>query len=205
MKGKKKIGIMGGTFDPIHLGHLLIAEQARQQFQLDKVLFVPAGNPPHKTNREGRASNEQRLHMTGLAIESNPYFQLSGMEMDKEGYTYTCETLEGLTKEHPDTAYYFIIGADSLYDFKGWYHPERICACATILVATRNHTDENLLEAELEMNREWFHSAFEKLAIDTIDISSQQLRKRIQEGKSVRYYIPDNVIAYIEEQKIYRT
>lgn len=199
---------MGGTFDPIHIGHLLIAEQAFQQFALDKVLFMPAGNPPHKKNREGRATNEQRMEMVRMAIENNPHFELSLMEMNESnesGYSYTYITLEKLKERHPDTEYYFIIGADSLYDFKGWAMPERICACATILVATRNHTDEKLLDYELKMNSSWFKGRFEKLLIDNIDISSQQLRKWIREGKSVRYYIPDSVIAYISDQQIYRT
>lgn len=205
MSARKKIGIMGGTFDPIHIGHLLIAEQACQQFHLDKVLFMPAGNPPHKRNREGRASNKQRIEMTRMAIADNPHFELSLMEMNEAGYSYTYITLEKLKEKHPDIEYYFIIGADSLYDFKGWAEPERICACATILVATRNHTDEKLLDYELQMNSSWFHGRFEKLVIDNIDISSQQLRKWIREGKSVRYYTPDSVIAYISDQNIYRT
>lgn len=205
MSARKKIGIMGGTFDPIHIGHLLIAEQACQQFQLDKVLFMPAGNPPHKRNREGGASNEQRIEMTRMAIAGNPHFELSLMEMNETGYSYTYITLEKLKEKHPDTEYFFIIGADSLYDFKGWAKPERICACATILVATRNHTDEKLLDYELQMNSSWFHGRFEKLVIDNIDISSQQLRKWVREGKSIRYYTPDSVIAYISDQNIYRT
>ena len=205
MIAKKKIGIMGGTFDPIHIGHLLIAEQACQQFQLEKVLFMPAGNPPHKKDRTGRASNEQRIEMTRMAIADNPHFELSLMEMNEAGYSYTYITLEKLTEKHPDTEYYYIIGADSLYDFKGWAMPERICACATILVATRNHTDEELLDYELEMNSRWFHGRFEKLVIDNIDISSRQLRKWIREGKSIRYYTPDSVISYISEQNIYRS
>ena len=201
---KRKVGIMGGTFDPIHIGHLLIAEQACQQFDLEKVLFMPAGNPPHKQNRKGRATNEQRATMTGMAIADNPHFELSMLEMHDKGYSYTYLTLEKLREKHPDTEYYFIIGADSLYDFKGWRMPERICACATILVATRNHTDENLLRYEMEMNSQWFHGRFEELCIDNIDISSQQLRKWIKEGRSVRYYTPDSVIAYIEKENIYK-
>ena len=201
---KRKVGIMGGTFDPIHIGHLLIAEQACQQFDLEKVLFMPAGNPPHKQNRKGRATNEQRVTMTGMAIADNPHFELSMLEMHVKGYSYTYLTLEKLKEKHPDTEYYFIIGADSLYDFKGWCMPERICACATILVATRNHTDENLLRYEMEMNSQWFHGRFEELCIDNIDISSQQLRKWIKEGRSVRYYTPDSVIAYIEKEHIYK-
>ena len=112
-KATKKIGIMGGTFDPIHMGHLILGEKAYEQLELDKVLFMPCGNPPHKRNRKGRATDEQRAEMVRLAIEDNPHFELSLIEMHEEGYTYTYRTLEQLNVENPDTEYYFIIGADS--------------------------------------------------------------------------------------------
>lgn len=201
---KKKIGIMGGTFDPIHIGHLLIAENAREQLQLDKVLFIPAGNPPHKRNRDGRATNEQRVEMVRRAIQSNPYFELSLMEMNTEGFTYTYQTLEKLKEEHPDEEYYFIIGADSLYDFKDWCEPARICACAAIVVATRNHTDDELLSYEMRMAEKWFHGTFIRLHTENIDISSRQLRGWISEGHTIRYYVPDDVIDYIKQTGIYR-
>ena len=117
-ENRKKIGIMGGTFDPIHIGHLILGEIAYEQFQLDKVLFMPAGNPPHKKNRKDGASNQQRVEMVKRAIASNPHFELSLVEMDKTTYTYTYKTLEELKKQNPDTDYYFILGADSLYDFE---------------------------------------------------------------------------------------
>ncbi|HCT91572.1 MAG TPA: nicotinate-nicotinamide nucleotide adenylyltransferase [Lachnospiraceae bacterium] len=204
MNGRKnRIGIMGGTFDPIHIGHLVIAENACQQLNLEKVLFLPAGNPPHKREREGRASGKQRIEMVRRAIAGNPHFELSLLEMEREGYTYTYRTLESLKEEHPDEAYYFIIGADSLYDFKGWLHPERICACASIVVATRNHTDEELLDYEIRMNSQRFHGEFIRLNTRDIDISSRQLRAWIAEGRTIKYYVPDSVIDFIEENRIY--
>lgn len=199
---KKKIGIMGGTFDPIHIGHLLIAENAREQLGLDKVLFIPAGNPPHKRNRGG-ATNEQRVEMVRRAIKTNPYFELSLMEMNREGFTYTYQTLEMLKEEHPDEEYFFIIGADSLYDFKDWKEPARICACASIVVATRNHTDDELLNYEMQMAGKWFHGNFIRLHTENIDISSRQLRSWIASGHTIRYYVPDDVIEYIEKIRIY--
>ena len=113
---------MGGTFDPIHMGHLILGEQSYEQFQLDKVLFMPSGNPPHKRDRAGRASDNQRVDMVRLAIEDNPHFELSLAEMHETGYTYTYRTLEELKEYNPDTDYYFIIGADSLFVFctNGW-------------------------------------------------------------------------------------
>ena len=105
---RKKIGIMGGTFDPIHIGHLILGEKAYEQMGLDKVWFMPAGNPPHKQNRKGRASDRQRVEMVKMAIQGNPHFELSLIEMNADGYSYTYRTLENLIKEHPDTDYYFM-------------------------------------------------------------------------------------------------
>ena len=143
---KKRIGIMGGTFDPIHIGHLILGETAYHQFHLDNVLFMPAGNPPHKQDRENRATDSQRVEMVRLAIASNPHFTLSMEEMHREGYSYTYRTLERLKKRYPDTEYYFILGADSLYTFDEWKEPARILGACTILVGTRNHTSDEKLE-----------------------------------------------------------
>lgn len=137
-KKNRKIGIMGGTFDPIHIGHLILGEAAYEQFGLDEVWFLPAGNPPHKRNRAGQAKDAQRVEMVRRAIASNPHFVLCTKEMKDEGYTYSYRTLEAMRKEHPGTEFYFIIGADSLFYFDEWKNPERICAAAKILVATRD-------------------------------------------------------------------
>ena len=134
---KKKIGIMGGTFDPIHISHLILAETAYEQFSLDKVLFLPAGNPPHKRNRKGGATDLERVEMVRRAIAGNSHFQLCLDEMNAEDYSYTYRTLEQMRAEHPDTEFYFIVGADSLFDFEQWREPERICRAASILVAVR--------------------------------------------------------------------
>ena len=138
---KRKIGIMGGTFDPIHIGHLILGEAAHRQFGLETVYFMPAGNPPHKRNRAGRATDAQRLEMVRRAIASNPHFELSEREMNPDGYSYSYRTLEALNSEHPDCSFYFIIGADSLFDFDTWREPARIAAACSLVVATRNQTD----------------------------------------------------------------
>ena len=143
---KKKIGIMGGTFDPIHIGHLILGEKAYDQFGLDKVRFMPAGNPPHKRNRKGRATDEQRVEMVRMAISSNPHFELCLAEMNEDGYSYTYRTLERFREENPEEEYYFIIGADSLFDFDIWREPGRICKACTIVVATRNQTSNERLD-----------------------------------------------------------
>lgn len=151
-KTNRKIGIMGGTFDPIHIGHLILGEAAYEQFGLDEVWFLPAGNPPHKRNRAGQAKDAQRVEMVRRAIASNPHFVLCTKEMEDEGYTYSYRTLEAMRKEHPGTEFYFIIGADSLFYFDEWKNPERICAAAKILVATRDRAKEKELLACMERN-----------------------------------------------------
>ncbi|WP_373216923.1 nicotinate-nucleotide adenylyltransferase [Ruminococcus sp. 5_1_39BFAA] len=200
---RKKIGIMGGTFDPIHMGHLILGEKSYEQLGLDKVWFMPAGNPPHKKNRKGRASDEQRMEMVRLAIEDNPHFELSDIEMNEEGYTYTYRTLENLKEQNPDTDYYFIIGADSLYTFETWKEPLRICQACTLVVAVRNHTPVDELNREMELLNRKYNGRFIRLDTMNIDVSSQHLREWTVQHKSLRYYVPDKVIAYMQEQGIY--
>lgn len=200
---RRRIGIMGGTFDPIHMGHLILGEKAYEQLKLDKILFMPSGNPPHKKDRIGRASDEERVEMVKRAISGNPHFELSLVEMHEKGYTYTFHTLETLKKENPDTEYFFIIGADSLYSFETWMEPERICQACTLVVATRNHTPIMELNREMARLSDKYHGVFLRLDTMNIDVSSEILRDWIRKKQSVRYYMQDSVIAYIEENQIY--
>ena len=203
-KKVKKIGIMGGTFDPIHMGHLILGEKAYEQLGLDKVLFMPCGNPPHKRNRKGRATDEQRAEMVRLAIKDNPHFELSLIEMHEEGYTYTYRTLEQLNAANPDTEYYFIIGADSLYNFDTWREPGRICQEAVLVVATRDHTPLKELDQQMQLLSQKYNGNFIRLDTMNIDVSSHQIRQWISEEKSLKYYVPDKVISYMKENGIYR-
>lgn len=200
---KKKIGIMGGTFDPVHISHLILGEKAYEQFDLDQVLFMPAGNPPHKQNREGRATDEQRVEMVRRAISGNTHFELSLEEMNADGYSYTYLTLERLKRQNPKAEYYFIIGADSLFDFDGWREPEKICRTAVILVAPRNHVAEEKLMKQMEYLGKKYCGDFRKLDCPNLDISSKMLREWIPDQKNIRYYVPDPVYEYIQEQRIY--
>ena len=201
---KKRIGIMGGTFDPIHIGHLILGETAYHQFHLDNVLFMPAGNPPHKQDRENRATDSQRVEMVRLAIASNPHFTLSMEEMHREGYSYTYRTLERLKKRYPDTEYYFILGADSLYTFDEWKEPARILGACTILVGTRNHTSDEKLDRVIRNLEEKYQGDIQKLESLNIDISSKMIRSWIEKGRSLAYYVPDQVIEYIQKNNIYK-
>lgn len=200
----KRTGIMGGTFDPIHTGHLILGERAFEQFGLDKVLFMPSGNPPHKTDRAGGATNEQRVEMVRRATENNPHFELSLEEMHADGYIYTCRTLERLRSQNPDTEYYFIMGADSLLSFETWYHPEEICRQCVLVVAVRDHLPQEQLDSQIAHITRLYGADIRKLSSPNIDISSHQIREWLRAGQSCRYYLPDSVLAFIREQEIYR-
>lgn len=201
--GKKRIGIMGGTFDPIHVGHLILGESAYSQFALESVLFMPSGNPPHKQNRAGRATLPQRIQMVRMAIADNPHFTLSLAEAYEDGYSYTRETLERLHMENPDTEYYFIMGADSLFSFESWKDPGRIAQLATLVVAVRDHVAESFLDEAAQNLSIRYGAQIVKLSTPNIDISSQMLRGWVQKGRSLKYYLPEEVIRYIREERLY--
>lgn len=203
---KRKIGIMGGTFDPIHIGHLILGEQAYEQFNLEKVLFLPSGNPPHKKSRFGRATDAQRVEMVRAAIAGNPHFELSLAEMQDEGYSYsyTYRTLERLNRKHPDEDYYFIIGADSLLTLEKWRKPDRICANCKIIVAVRDHTPEKMIRQEIQRLSEKYCGTFLRLDTPEIDISSAHIRKCISQNRTIRYYVPDPVRDFIYQNQIYQ-
>lgn len=200
---KNRIGIMGGTFDPIHIGHLILGEAAYQQFCLDEVWFMPAGNPPHKRNRAGCASDAQRAEMVRLAIASNPHFVLSMEEMNEDGYSYTYRTLERLNNTYPEKEFYFIIGADSLFDFDTWREPHRIAEACKIVVATRNQISPEVFDTVLNERRRQFHGCFFKLDTPNLDIASKTIRDWIRKNQTIRYYLPDKVRKYILKNKIY--
>ena len=185
----KRIGIMGGTFNPIHQGHLLLAEQAREYCELDEVLFIPSGNSYMKDSSE-ILDGEIRIFMTAAAIEDNPSFTLSTMEMEREGATYTCDTIQDLREKEPFAQYYFIMGADSLFSMESWKDPGEIFKNCILVAAARE------LQAK-------YQARIIILPERKIDISSSEVRSRIREGKSVRYMIPDKVIDYISSNHLY--
>lgn len=202
----KKVGIMGGTFNPIHNGHLLLAETARTQFTLDEILFIPSGHPYMKQNMQ-ILPGKIRAEMIALAIENHPFYALSMMEIERPGNTYTYETLEELADKNPDTEYYFILGADSLFALEKWRNPQRIFHACTILAAVRgqNHgSSMEELQAEAERLRKKYWGKIELLHCQNIDISSTMVRERIRKGESVRGLIPDKVIEYVEMHQFYR-
>lgn len=200
----KKIGIMGGTFNPIHNGHLVLAETAYEQFHLDQILFMPTKNPYYKKLGHS-ATEEDRVSMVKLAIEGNDAFAFSDLELLREGTTYTVETLEILTKEHPDTEYYFIMGADSLYHFETWKDPQEILSMAVILVASRDDVSSQSIEGQIEyLENKYENANIHCLVTPNLEISSNNLRKRCKEGRSIRYLLPDPVKNYIQENGLYQ-
>ena len=199
----KKIGIMGGTFDPIHMGHLLLAEWARDAGALDEVWFVPTGQSYMKSDRDVLPAME-RLHMVRLAVEGNLYLKCCDLETLRDGYTYSYETMEQLNLMYPEDKFYFIEGADCLLSMENWKCPERLFASCTILGAVRGDVRMNELETKKEELKNRFHANIILIPFLQLSISSSNIRERVKEGLSIRYMVPDNVAAYIEEKGFYR-
>ncbi|MDE6663169.1 MAG: nicotinate-nucleotide adenylyltransferase [Lachnospiraceae bacterium] len=194
---------MGGTFNPIHIGHLIIAERAREQFDLEEVLFMPCGMPYMKDTSELLPS-DIRAEMVSLAIKDNPFFTLSTIEIEKEGSTYTYETLEQLKSENPDTEYYFILGADSLWTISDWKEPERIFANCHILAAVRDDKSAQDMKKRINFLKNKFDARISLLKTGLIEISSSTIRDSVKKGTSVRYLVPNNVYDYIIKNKLYK-
>ncbi|MCD7883329.1 MAG: nicotinate-nucleotide adenylyltransferase [Lachnospiraceae bacterium] len=194
---------MGGTFDPIHNGHLALADTAYRQLGLDHVLFLPARIPPHKQNRPAGATPLQRVRMTQLAISGYPYFSLDQEEMCRDGISYTKDTLLRLKRNEPETEFFFIIGADSLMSFDTWYHPEIICSCCHLAAAIRDDFPLEVLQKKSEELEARFQASVFILNIPKMDISSTMLRGLCRQEKSIRTYVPEAVADYIEENNIY--
>lgn len=198
-----KIGIMGGTFNPIHMAHLILAESAYEQLHLDKVLIMPSRKPPHKLH-DPIASDQHRIEMVKLAIEGNPHFELSTMEIDRDGITYTAETLQQLIKEYPENEYYFILGLDSLQQIEKWRSPNIIFQLAHIVAAGRYHFPKDKIEGQVHHLEEVYQGKIHLLEIPNIDLSSEMLREHVKNGKSIRYYVPCSVDQYIREHGLYK-
>ncbi len=198
----KNIGIMGGTFDPIHYGHLILAQTAMEKFSLDCVWFMPSKTPPHKSD-EQITPTEHRIEMTTLAVKDNPKFKLSLFEMERDGYTFTYETLQLLKKDYPNTKFYFIMGADSVYTFHKWREPGIIASLCTILAANRSHEVDDTFLHQLEVIKKTYQADIRLLEIPAIEISSSEIRCKQESGQSIRYITPKNVVDYIETHGLY--
>ncbi|MFW6280802.1 MAG: nicotinate-nucleotide adenylyltransferase [Halanaerobium sp.] len=197
----KKIGIFGGTFDPPHLGHLILNEQIKNNFGLDKIIFMPAGNPPHKKDKE-IISDNQRLEMIRLATANNPFFEISNWELSRDRYSYTAYTLKEFVPSLDAEQVFFIIGADSLADIFKWHKPDYLLAEGKFIVFNRPgyNLDDILGKPEYEPYLDNINT-YQSLHIE---ISSSYIREEIKKGNSIRYLTPENVRKYIMGKKLYR-
>lgn len=200
-----KIGIMGGTFDPVHNGHLMLGHAAYEEFSLDQIWFMPNGNPPHKKSETIKSTAEDRMKMTSLAIAPFPEFVLQPYEALRAEVSCSYQTMEHFSKIYPDDEFYFIIGADSLMAIETWVHPERIFPTCTILATYRNE-----VKTKEEMNRqiqylsEKYHAKIRLLETPLMPVSSHELRASLQSGDSVSEYMPAAVCSYIKQHHLYR-
>jgi nicotinate-nucleotide adenylyltransferase len=197
-----RLGLFGGTFDPIHLGHLILAESCREACGLDRVWFVVAGAPPHKPGE--RTSVDDRVEMARIAIAGHPAFEVSELEARRPGPHYSFETLEEVHRQRPDDALFFLIGADSLADLPQWRRPDRIAALATVVVVGRPGVVVPGGSATRWPDLGPEARPFQMVKAPTIGISSSDLRRRVAEGRSIRYQVPRGVEAYIEAHRLYR-
>ncbi|SFL65620.1 nicotinate-nucleotide adenylyltransferase [Salibacterium qingdaonense] len=188
---KKKIGLLGGTFDPPHHAHLIIAQEALTILELDEVWFIPVYSPPHKS-RDYMAGPDERLQMTKLAAEGNRHFFTSTVELDRKGPSYTLDTVKRLNEEYPDTDFYFIVGGDMAAGLSSWKNIEELMKRVTFAVIDRPgysspKSGDSMCYIEVPL----------------MDISSTMIRERIQQGRNIRYYLPEPVRTYIKENKLY--
>ena len=190
---KRRIGVMGGTFDPIHHGHLVAASEVAAEFQLEEVIFVPTGDPWQKKQV---TTSEHRYLMTVVATASNPRFKVSRVDIDRDGPTYTIDTLRDMSKLYPDAELYFITGADAIAQILTWREVDQIWDLAQFVAVTRpgHHLT---LPAHPE-------GAIDTLEIPALAISSTDIRERVSEGKPVWYLVPDGVVQHIAKHKLYR-
>jgi nicotinate-nucleotide adenylyltransferase len=198
-----RIGVLGGSFDPIHLGHLVLADQCREQAVLDQVCFVPAARPPHK-NRELTPFG-QRVEMLELAISGNPAFVIDELEKDRPGPSYTADTLAELAARRPEAELWLLIGGDAVVDLPGWYQPARIIQLAGLVIASRPGWEmpaTETLRRKLSLPAD-LPLRCQQVTIPLLEISSTDIRNRLAAGRSIRYLTPRAVEAYIESKRLY--
>ena len=192
----KRIGIFGGTFNPPHSGHLIVAESVCEQLNLDKLFFVPSYISPHKQKGEENSALH-RLQMVRLAVRLNPRFDVSDIEVSRKGMSYTCQTLEAFHRKFPSSELFLIIGADNYGEFDTWKNPGRILELASLVVMNRP-----VIRSRGRMKK--LHRRIQFAAVPDIQISSTVIRKMVGEGRSIRYLVPQVVLHYLQRHKLYR-
>ncbi|AZR73206.1 nicotinate (nicotinamide) nucleotide adenylyltransferase [Anoxybacter fermentans] len=199
MSEEQAIGIMGGTFDPIHYGHLMLADCALDQFKLEQVIFVPSANPPHKFNKK-ITPVEMRYEMTLLATMDNPYFTVSKVEMKRPGSSYTIDTVKYFRERYPEYQIYFITGADTILEIDTWKSPNELMQIVYFIAAVRPGYSFERLEKEFYQK---YRDRIFFLEMPEIGISSTDIRNRIKAGKTIKYQVHPAVEAYIKKYQLY--
>ena len=199
-----KIGIMGGTFDPIHIGHLLLGEFAYENFRLDEIWFLPNGNPPHKTTDESGVSLNDRIEMVKLATDDVPYFHLNLYEATAKKHSYTNSTMKALREMYPEHEFFFILGADSLFSIEQWKNFREIFPSCTILAAMRDDKDTESMQIQIRYLNDKYGADIRLLQAPLVEISSTTIRRRAEKGLSIRYMVPDVVSEYIQSNALYK-
>lgn len=198
----KKIGLLGGTFNPIHTGHLLLAETAKDHFDLDRVIFIPAGKNPFKKRNKG-ITRKQRLEMVELAIASNPSFEVSTIELDRPGISYTIDTITEIQKNYPECELYFITGADIMFEITLWKGAETLLRSVKFITTFRPGYSHTKLDACIKTLQSDYHAQIFKLFNKEMDIASSDIRQRLKDGHSIRYLLPESVEDYIRKNRLY--
>ncbi len=201
-----RLGLLGGTFNPVHTGHLLMAQAAMDHFELDQVLFIPCATPAHKQHTRVEEARH-RLAMLDAALEDNPRFELSRCEIDRGGISYTIDTLEAISREYPDAALFFIIGGDTLFELHAWKRIREILRNYSVVTVMRPGYDaENLMANELKLEEDLSKTLIEHIVTGhSINLSSTDIRGRVAEGMSIKYLTPASVEMYIVEHNLYTT
>ncbi|MGB4439213.1 MAG: nicotinate-nucleotide adenylyltransferase [Sedimentibacter sp.] len=201
MMKNRKVGIMGGTFDPIHSGHLVIANEVLNIYNLDEIIFIPAGNPPHK-NGTG-ASSWDRYVMASMATLSNAKFTVSDIEIKNPEKSYTLNTITELIKVYIDTEFYFITGADAIIGLPNWHEPEKLLKLCKFIAVSRPGISKEIAQANIAEIKKSFNGSIELLQAPMLQISSTDIRNRFKNGKSAKYLLPESVEQYIIKNSLY--
>ncbi len=199
---KMRVGILGGTFDPIHIGHLILAQEACHTFQLNCIYIMPNANPPHK-DYEHISDVSHRINMIKLAIKDNENFVLSTVETDDTQKSYTYKTITELHRHHPDMELFFIMGADSLYSIEKWKNPDQIFQNCTLLSAVRDDVDQGELDEQIAYLTSKYHCSILRLPSFHLDISSKMIRKKVANKEPIKYYVTTDVENYIYNNRLY--
>lgn len=198
----QNIGIMGGTFNPVHVGHLIAAQEVLKEMNMDRVLFIPTGNPPHKSKSEV-ISPEDRYEMVRLAVRNNEGFEASDIEIKRKGDTYSYHTLMELHNKYHDVKLYFIIGFDTLKELDTWYRIQEVCNMTDFIVVNRGNTTREF-EEEILIREKRYNCKFSIVRIPDIQISSTDIRERLKNNKGIKYLVTNEVEEYIIQKGLYR-